>query len=55
VSVKWWPVEDFHVDDLIVDDVEDQHAGPWRVEKDVAVARAISLDDSRWCCGAVLG
>lgn len=41
-SVKWWPVEDFHIDDLIVDDVEDQHAGPWRVKQDVAVARAES-------------
>jgi hypothetical protein len=45
-SVKWWPVENFHIDDLIVDDVEDHHADPRRVEKDVAVAWTVRV--VRW-------
>jgi len=37
-SVQRSSIEDFHEDDLILDDVQDEIPGPWRIEQDVSVS-----------------
>jgi len=45
-SVKRRPVEDLHIDDLVIDDIKDQHPGPRWVEEDVAMSRTVRI--VRW-------